>query len=313
MAEIAKQMSEKPKPWVAPNGKSFVSKPMKNGMPFCAPKPEVRIPEEVLTALKDRKHVMIVMRGLPGSGKSTLAEYIIRKQTRDLKTAIKLSADDFFKRSGSYNFNPSLLPAAHGWTQERAEAACREKKSLIVIDNTNIKAWEMEPYVAMAAKHEYWFLIVEPDTEWKLDPTKCARFNTHGVPVETIERMRSDYEKIDQFKLMEKYFPKPVLHQIKSQSRVSTPVKFDAETELRPKSACGAVGGSYQSTSMDPCSSKAPNPDQSGQNPIQSGQNPVRTESRPFRTESNPVRAEPSSSQSHLRRNEDLGLSFIPL
>ena len=70
MAEIAKQMSEKPEP---PSGKSFVSKPMKKGVPFCAPKPGVKIPEEVLTALKDRKHVMIVMRGLPGSGKSNLS------------------------------------------------------------------------------------------------------------------------------------------------------------------------------------------------------------------------------------------------
>ena len=152
--------------------------------------------------------------------------------------------------------------------------------------------------MAMAAKHGYWFLIVEPDTEWKLDATKCAKFNTHGVPVETIERMRSDYEKIDQFKLMEKYFPKPVLNQMKSQSRVSTPVKFDAETEVRPKSACGAVGGSHQSTSMDPCSSKAPNPDQSGRNPDQSGQNPIQSGQNPDQSGQNPIQSGQNPIQS---------------
>ncbi|XP_062908970.1 NEDD4-binding protein 2-like 1 isoform X1 [Mobula hypostoma] len=95
---------------------------------------------------RGKKKRLYLLRGLPGSGKSTLA--------RNLKCqhggAVILSTDDYFVRQdGSYLFEKYLLDEAHGWNHERAKSAMRQGKSPIIIDNTNIQAWEMKPYVIM--------------------------------------------------------------------------------------------------------------------------------------------------------------------
>ena len=105
-----------------------------------------------LTEEKARKYLtqswtMIILRGLPGSGKSTIA--------RELETtfpgAVTCSADQFFlSESGEYNFDASLLGEAHKWCQARAEETCREGTNILVVDNTNVKKWEMVPYFKIA-------------------------------------------------------------------------------------------------------------------------------------------------------------------
>ena len=39
----------------------------------------------------------------------------------------------------------------------------------MIIDNTNMESWEMEPYMLMALDNAYTIEIVEPDTLWKFD------------------------------------------------------------------------------------------------------------------------------------------------
>ncbi|XP_007954146.1 NEDD4-binding protein 2-like 1 [Orycteropus afer afer] len=138
-----------------------------------------------------RKHLYL-LRGLPGSGKTTLA----RQLQHDFPRALVFSTDDFFFRDdGSYEFNPDFLEEAHKWNQKRARKAMRNGISPIIIDNTNLHAWEMKPYAVMALENNYEVIFREPDTRWKFNVAELARRNIHGVSREKIQRMKERYEQ----------------------------------------------------------------------------------------------------------------------
>nr|XP_019943897.1 PREDICTED: NEDD4-binding protein 2-like 2 [Paralichthys olivaceus] len=129
--------------------------------------------------------VLILMRGLPGSGKSTLARELLSTGP----SGLILSTDDYFAHKDGYCYEPYLLGEAHEWNQSRAQDAMHDRRSPIIIDNTNIQAWEMKPYVKMALELGYTVDFCEPDTSWKLDPYELQRRNKHGVHQEKIARM----------------------------------------------------------------------------------------------------------------------------
>ncbi|XP_074131394.1 NEDD4-binding protein 2 isoform X2 [Sminthopsis crassicaudata] len=134
---------------------------------------------------------LVLLRGLPGSGKSFLA----RKLLEENPNGIILSSDDFFYKNGQYQFDGNLLGEAHEWNQKRAKEALEKKVSPIIIDNTNLQAWEMKPYIIMSQKHKYKVHFREPDTWWKFKPKELARRNIHGVTKEKIVRMLEHYER----------------------------------------------------------------------------------------------------------------------
>lgn len=98
---------------------------------------------------------MIIMRGLPGAGKSYTAQ-TIRNYADDHCEVISVSADDYFYNDrGDYRFDPSKLPQAHGECFRKAVSwatatVLPTRSRLIVVDNTNISAWEVAPYMALA-------------------------------------------------------------------------------------------------------------------------------------------------------------------
>ncbi|KAF4019858.1 hypothetical protein G4228_011498 [Cervus hanglu yarkandensis] len=114
--------------------------------------------------------VLVLLRGLPGSGKSFLA----RTLQEDNPSGVILSTDDYFYINGQYQFDVRYLGEAHEWNQNRAKEAFEKKVSPVIIDNTNLQAWEMKPYVALSQKHKYKVLFREPDTWWKFKPKELA-------------------------------------------------------------------------------------------------------------------------------------------
>ncbi|NWS14586.1 N4BP2 protein, partial [Pachyramphus minor] len=135
--------------------------------------------------------VLVLLRGVPGSGKS----YLARNLLEDNPGGIILSTDDYFNKHGQYHYDPSCLGEAHDWNRKRAKEAFEVGISPIIIDNTNIQAWEMKPYVTLAQQFKYKVVFREPDTWWKFKPKELERRNIHGVSKEKIKRMLERYER----------------------------------------------------------------------------------------------------------------------
>ncbi|XP_032916027.1 NEDD4-binding protein 2 [Catharus ustulatus] len=135
--------------------------------------------------------VLVLLRGVPGSGKS----YLARNLLEDNPGGIILSTDDYFYKHGQYHYDPDCLGEAHDWNRKRAKEAFEMRLSPIIIDNTNIQAWEMKPYVALAQQFKYKVMFREPDTWWKFKPKELERRNIHGVSKEKIKRMLERYER----------------------------------------------------------------------------------------------------------------------
>lgn len=155
--------------------------------------------DEIVRIIEQGCRIMIILRGCPGSGKSYLGRTIIdRTMNGDYGNHI-FSTDDFFydQKTKQYVFNRDLLPKAHEFNQNRVRLRAESGWSPIIVDNTNVKLWEMFPYVQFGVQNGYIIKIIEPNTPWAKSAGKLFQNNKHNVPRETIERMLRDYEKAD--------------------------------------------------------------------------------------------------------------------
>jgi predicted kinase len=137
---------------------------------------------------------VVIMRGLPGSGKSTRAVAIAAAASG---TVVCYSTDDYWHRpDGAYDFNAKRLNDAHAWNLWRFRKACLRGASLVIVDNTNIRRKDFEPYVTYARACGYEVVESPPppgDLEaWDVD--LCAERNLHGVPKSVIQAMAEKWE-----------------------------------------------------------------------------------------------------------------------
>jgi tRNA uridine 5-carbamoylmethylation protein Kti12 len=130
---------------------------------------------------------VIALRGIPGSGKSTVALDLCREGD-----AI-VSADDYFNTPKGYVFDPSKIGEAHATCFKRFLTCLAEDVEVIIVDNTNLSAWELSPYAAGAAAYGYSFEIVSVSC----DPALAFKRQTHGVPAEAHKRMAEAFAKGD--------------------------------------------------------------------------------------------------------------------
>ncbi|KAJ3211999.1 hypothetical protein HDU67_004115 [Dinochytrium kinnereticum] len=148
----------------------------------------------------DEKRKLVIMRGAPGSGKSTLASLILQQENYD---GVILSTDDFWfvpNEAGEmvYVFNVNYLSDAHAWNLQRAYQVMESGSArVVIIDNTNMQAWEPRPYVQAGVKFGYELHVREPDTTWwkERDVDQMARRNKHHVSREVIEAMVARWEE----------------------------------------------------------------------------------------------------------------------
>ncbi|XP_077997830.1 2',3'-cyclic-nucleotide 3'-phosphodiesterase-like [Glandiceps talaboti] len=137
-----------------------------------------------------RSNIMFIMRGLPGSGKTHVAE-MIRETYSD---SIICSADDFRMVDGKYVFNPENLQKDHAKCQAFAKQCCEKKHNVVVIDNTNVRGWEMRYYLDLANQKNYTVVLVEPKTSWKFDAHELARRNKHNVQLTLLQKKVQSFE-----------------------------------------------------------------------------------------------------------------------
>lgn len=122
---------------------------------------------------------VIIMRGIPGSGKSQHIRRTILPEFRGNSFAI-VSADHYFEHKGKYWFDASKLQAAHADCFDKYLEHLRNCTELIVVDNTNLRAWEISPYILGANAASIYSYEVEIH-EIRCEPQFAASRNIHGV------------------------------------------------------------------------------------------------------------------------------------
>jgi hypothetical protein len=90
-------------------------------------------------------------------------------------------ADMYFMKDGQYQFDYTKIKDAHAWCQNQTKEALARGEE-VVVSNTFVKEWEMQPYLDMCPAVR----IITLEGNYG---------NIHGVPEEVIERMRSSWEK----------------------------------------------------------------------------------------------------------------------
>ena len=102
-----------------------------------------------------KPQLFLILRGLPGSGKSTFAANFKRLCDVNGWKCEVCSADHWFLHAGGfYQFRPSELSTAHRHCQGMCLLALREKRHVIIIDNTNLDLEHVEIYKDFAATVE---------------------------------------------------------------------------------------------------------------------------------------------------------------
>ena len=123
-----------------------------------------------------------ILRGLPGSGKTTLAKYIASDCH---KLIFVFEADQYFEdEDGNYKFDITKLSDAHKWCQKITKEYLKLGFDVIV-SNTFTQLWEMQPYIDICMEMQTRFEVIKVIGNYK---------NIHGVPEETVNRMKSRWE-----------------------------------------------------------------------------------------------------------------------
>jgi predicted kinase len=131
--------------------------------------------------------VCLIMSGLPGSGKSSLASLLPGPRR-------VCSADDFHTgEDGVYRYDPRRANEAHDDCLAKALAAFQGAEPLVVIDNTNTRAWELAVYYRLAQVFGYSAVILRVHC----DPAVAFARNTHGVPARTIMDMSRSLSEME--------------------------------------------------------------------------------------------------------------------
>jgi predicted kinase len=136
---------------------------------------------------------LILMRGVSGGGKSTLA----RQLAAQYAGAVIYSTDDYFIVEGVYKFELSQLGLNHSLNQHRVEQAMADGVPCIIVDNTNLQAWEMKPYVEAAIKFAYDVEFQELPTislEELMERQQARIAIGKALSADIIQRMLSRYE-----------------------------------------------------------------------------------------------------------------------
>lgn len=132
-----------------------------------------------------RKEV-IVLIGLPGSGKSTFI--------RGLYKPFVCSTDHYFMVNGEYQFDSAKLEVNHLRNFQRFAMAVADRVPLVVVDNTNLLRAYREPYCILADALGYDVKLV---VVGNFDEQACQMYadrNTHGVPLDKIQKMAQSVE-----------------------------------------------------------------------------------------------------------------------
>jgi hypothetical protein len=96
------------------------------------------------------------------------------------------------------------------------------------VDNTNLKAWEAQPYVTVAKQHGY---LVDIVTLPEMDVKLLAERNKHGLGVDDIQAMAGKMEEFTATEALRAVPPVTYMLSVKDQNKVRESLMRKEEVE----------------------------------------------------------------------------------
>jgi predicted kinase len=105
---------------------------------------------------------VIILRGLPGSGKTTMAAELAYLSQRIYGRPTRIcSADEYlYNDQGDYEWSRERVVAAHNCCFDEFKESLDNNVFTVIVDNTNIRHDEYEPYAAEARLAGYCVVFV---------------------------------------------------------------------------------------------------------------------------------------------------------
>jgi len=128
---------------------------------------------------------LLIVRGLPGSGKSTLAK---KMWEASCVYDEHYEADMYFMDGDEYKFDATKLYNAHKWCFEKVYEDIHYDYNVIV-SNTFTTMKELERYLEL--------MDTFPTLEITVVDVLTQFGSIHGVPEETMERMKNRWQPLD--------------------------------------------------------------------------------------------------------------------
>lgn len=114
---------------------------------------------------------LVIIRGIPGSGKTTLAK-------ESYYDFVLCEADQYFETENGYEYDRNKIKDAHAFCLDKVKQNLEKGKD-VVVANTFVKLWEIEPYLKLG----YPTKVVETIGEYE---------SIHNVPKDVVERMKNN-------------------------------------------------------------------------------------------------------------------------
>lgn len=137
---------------------------------------------------------LYLLQGIPGSGKSTLAQIIAAAIDAEI-----LSTDEFwYNEKGKYCYEENKAGVAHQWNQRRCIDEMLLGTENIIIDNTNIKQKEAQPYICLAEMFGYIVQVIRIEaSEEVCRERQNLRSLDRKIPDLVIRRKFRELERIE--------------------------------------------------------------------------------------------------------------------
>ena len=107
-----------------------------------------------------KNKIAIINRAVPGSGKTTISNSILRALSELNVDSSIHSTDEYFMRGNRYEFDISRLYEYHRKNEQAFEKSLKDKKTVVICDNTNLLPWQTEFYSDAARKFGYKIVLI---------------------------------------------------------------------------------------------------------------------------------------------------------
>jgi hypothetical protein len=171
------------------------------------------------STLFDWKKTIHLIRGLPGEGKSTLARKLVKSRDQiienddfwllpsvkepiswiHLRNDAQLWSQADIDGMGSldYKYERTMTHIAGYWAWAETFRRIRYYDE-VVVANTFVRREFIFSYINEALRLGINVKLHRPSSVWVGDAIKCFEKSVHGVPLETVERMKSEWEECTQ-------------------------------------------------------------------------------------------------------------------